>query len=309
VGPGGDCTRWRAFLSRVTAGNGELAAFIQRMLGYSLTGLTQDHAVFFCHGGGANGKTVLLSTVAGILGDYHTTAPIETFTAAVTDRHPTELAALRGARLVTASETQEGRQWDETKVKLLTGGDKISARFMRGDFFEFVPEFKLVIAGNHKPSLRTVDESIRRRFNLIPFTVTIPPAERDPELAEKLKAEWSGILAWMIEGCLAWQRQGLSPPAAVRNATASYMDAEDSVATWLSECCSRDPNAWESSTALFGSWSMWARRAGEAIGSQKSFVQSLEKGRGLTPKRNMDGRGFQGIRVNQTVCGYGDMDR
>jgi putative DNA primase/helicase len=190
VGPCGDCPLWRTFLSRVTRADDELAAFIQRMLGYSLTGSTQDHALFFCHGGGANGKTVMLSTVAGILGDYHTTAPIETFTASVTDRHPTELAALRGARLVTASETQEGRQWDETKVKLLTGGDKISARFMRGDFFEFVPQFKLVIAGNHRPTLRTVDEAIRRRLNLIPFTVTIPPAERDPELTEKLKAEW-----------------------------------------------------------------------------------------------------------------------
>jgi putative DNA primase/helicase len=141
------------------------------------------------------------------------------------------LAALRGARLVTASETQEGRQWDETKVKLLTGGDKISARFMRGDFFEFIPQFKLVIAGNHRPTLRTVDEAIRRRLNLVPFTVTIPPAERDPELTEKLKAEWPGILGWMIEGCLAWQQQGLSPPAAVREATSRYMDAEDSVAT------------------------------------------------------------------------------
>jgi putative DNA primase/helicase len=305
VGPGGDCPRWRRFLSRVTRADDELAAFIQRMLGYSLTGSTQDHALFFCHGGGANGKTVLLSTVAGILGDYHTTAPIETFTASVTDRHPTELAALRGARLVTASETQEGRQWDETKVKLLTGGDKISARFMRGDFFEFIPQFKLVIAGNHRPTLRTVDEAIRRRLNLIPFTVTIPPAERDPELTEKLKAEWPGILGWMIEGCLAWQRQGLNPPAAVREATASYMDAEDSVATWLSECCSRDPNAWESSTALFDSWSMWARGAGETIGSQKSFVQNLEKGRGLTPKRNRDGRGFQGVRLNPATAFHG----
>jgi putative DNA primase/helicase len=119
------------------------------------------------------------------------------------------------------------------------------------------------------------------------------------------------ILGWMIEGCLAWQRQGLNPPAAVREATASYMDAEDIVATWLSECCSRDPNAWESSTELFGSWSMWARGAGETIGSQKSFVQKLEKGRGLTPKRNSDGRGFQGVRINPATAfhGYSDMER
>jgi putative DNA primase/helicase len=130
VGPGGDCPLWRKFLTKITGGDDELVAFIQRMLGYALTGSTQDHALFFCHGAGANGKTVLLSTVAGILGDYHTTAPIETFTASTNDRHPTELAALRGARLVTATETQEGRRWDETKVKLLTGGDQISARYI-----------------------------------------------------------------------------------------------------------------------------------------------------------------------------------
>jgi putative DNA primase/helicase len=309
AGPGGDCPLWRKFIDRITGGNAELAAFIQRMLGYSLTGSTQDHALFFCHGGGANGKSVLLGTVANILGDYHTTAPIETFSASQNDRHPTELAALRGAHLVTATETQEGRRWDETKIKLLTGGDRISARFMRGDFFEFVPQFKLIIAGNHKPSLRTVDEAIRRRFHLVPFVVTIPPAERDVELKEKLKAEWPGILAWMIEGCLAWQREGLSPPAPVRDATAAYMDAEDSISTWLCECCSRDPNAWKSSTALFASWSVWARHAGEAIGSQKAFVQTLENGRGLKAARKKSGRGFQGASINPIASSsYGYKD-
>jgi putative DNA primase/helicase len=123
---------------------------------------------------------------------------------------------------VTAIETEEGRRWDEAKIKALTGGDRIAARFMRQDFFEYVPAFKLVIAGNHKPSLRSVDESIRRRFNLLPFTVTIPPEERDRDLPEKLKAEWPGILRWMIQGCLEWQRLGLAPPQAVRDATAAY---------------------------------------------------------------------------------------
>jgi putative DNA primase/helicase len=203
---------------------------------------------------------------------------------------------------VTATETQEGRRWDETKVKLLTGGDKISARFMRGDFFEFIPQFKLIIAGNHKPSLRTVDEAIRRRFHLVPFTVTIPPEERDPELKEKLRKEWPGILAWMIQGCLDWQQRDLDPPAAVRDATASYMEAEDSIATWLSECCSRHPTDWEGSTALFGSWSVWARHAGETVGSQKAFVQNLENNRGLTAKRNKSGRGFQGISITQAAA-------
>ena len=258
--PGGTCDLWREFIATVTGNDDDLADFIQRMLGYSLTGLTREHCLFFLYGTGANGKSVLLNTVSSILADYHTTAPIETFTASVTDRHPTELAGLRGARLVTAIETEEGRRWAEAKVKSLTGGDPIAARFMRQDFFTFTPQFKLIVAGNHKPSLRTVDEAIRRRFHLVPFTVTIPPANRDKDLPNKLTAEWPGIFQWMIDGCLAWQREGLNPPAAVREATAAYLDAEDAIAAWISDCCTRDPNAWSSSTALFGSWSAWARR-------------------------------------------------
>src|SRR5262249_8675645 len=144
------------------------------------TGLTREHALFFLYGLGANGKSVLLNTVIGILGEYHRTAPIEMLLASKHDRHPTELAGLVGRRLVTATETEQGKRWAEAKIKVLTGGDTISARFMCKDFFEFAPKFKLVIAGNHKPSLNTVDEAMRRRFNLIPSTVTIPPHERDP---------------------------------------------------------------------------------------------------------------------------------
>jgi putative DNA primase/helicase len=200
VGPLGDCPLFLAFLDRITGRDNELVAYLQRVLGYGLTGLTREHALFFGYGTGARGKSVLLSTVAGILGDYHKTAPIETFTATNGDRHPTDLAGLRGARLVTATETEEGRRRAESRIKQLTGGDTVSARFMRQDFFEYRPTFKLFIAGNHKPSLRSVDEAIRRRFHLIPFAVTIPPEERDGELAEKLRAEWPGILAWMIAG-------------------------------------------------------------------------------------------------------------
>ena len=214
VGPGGDCPRFLAFLDRITGGDGELVAYLQRVLGYALTGLTREHALFFGYGTGANGKSVLLSTVSGLLGDYHKSAPIETFTASNADRHPTDLASLRGARLVTATETEEGRRWAESGIKQLTGGDTVAARFMRQDFFEYRPAFKLIIAGNHKPSLRSVDEAIRRQFHLIPFAVTIPPEERDADLAEKLKAEWPGILAWLVEGCLEWQTEGLRPPTA-----------------------------------------------------------------------------------------------
>jgi putative DNA primase/helicase len=297
VSPGGDCPRWRAFINEITGEDRDLAAYIQRVLGYALTGSTQEQCLIFFYGRGANGKSVLLNTVSSILGDYHRTAPIETFTASQTERHPTELAGLRGARLVTAIETEEGRRWDETKIKTLTGGDKIAARFMRGDFFEYTPQFKLIIAGNHKPALRTVDEAIRRRLHLVPFSTTIPQEKRDPHLAEELKEEWPGILQWMIDGCLAWQRDGLNPPPAVRDATKEYLEAEDALATWLTNCCTIEPDARESSTVLFGSWCGWAKTAGEPAGSQRSFCQKLE-GR-FRPHRTNTGRGFLGLKIKE----------
>src|SRR5262249_11109593 len=149
--PDGACPRWRTFIATITGDDADLAAFLQRMLGYSLTGSTQEQCLFFLYGRGANGKSVLLNTVSNILSDYHTTAPTEPFPESAGARPPTDLAGLRGARLVTSIETEEGRRWAEAKIKSLTGGDKISARFMRQDFFEFTPQFKLVVAGNHKP--------------------------------------------------------------------------------------------------------------------------------------------------------------
>ena len=281
VAPKGDCPKFLSFLDRITAGDRDLVAYLRRVFGYALTGLTREHALFFAYGTGANGKSVLLSTIAGVLGHYQKTAPIEAFTASNGDRHPTDLAGLRGARLVTATETEEGRRWAESRIKQLTGGDTISARFMRQDFFEYLPAFKLVIAGNHKPSLRSVDEAIRRRFHLIPFAVTIPPGERDGDLTEKLKAEWPGILAWLIKGCLEWKAEGLNPPQAVTEATAAYLEAEDAIAAWIDDRCERGTNAWEQSTALYTSWAQWAERAGERSGSMKGFTQTLES-RGFT---------------------------
>ena len=180
VAPGGDCPRWLAFLRTVTDEQLELSAFLQRMLGYCLTGITRDHAMFFLYGLGANGKRVLLNTVTGILADYHCTAPMEMLLASKLDRHPTELAGLVGARLVTATETELGGRWAEAKLRKLTGGDPVPARFMGQDFFTYVPKFKLVASGNTKPLLTRVDEAIRRRLHLVPFAVTIPVAKRDP---------------------------------------------------------------------------------------------------------------------------------
>ena len=260
VAPESNCPvpLWLAFLDRVTNKDAELIAFLQRMSGYALTGSTEEHALFFHHGVGANGKTTFINVLSAIVGDYHKTAPIETFIASHTEHHPTDLAGLHGARLVTSVETEEGRRWAENKIKALTGGDEISARFMRQDFFEFTPHFKLLIAGNHKPSLRSVDEAIRRRLHLIPWNVVIPFDERDKKFGEKLHAEWPGILAWMIQGCMQWQQIGLAPPKTVTSATEAYMQAEDALTAWIDEQCIRDPKAWERTTTLYAGWKAWA---------------------------------------------------
>ena len=298
IGPGGGCPLWLEFLRRITDGDDDLIAFMKRMIGYSLTGSTREHALFFGYGTGANGKSVFLNTIAGIMGDYQTTASTDTFTVSHTDRHPTDLASLRGARLVTAIETEEGRRWAESRIKALTGGDPISARFMRQDFFEFTPTFKLVICGNHRPSLRNIDEAIRRRLFLIPFDVTIPPDERDETLPERLKTEWPGILEWAIDGCLDWLEHGLAAPERVRAATDEYLAAEDSFAAWLEEAVDRSDGAHETTGELYQSWTTWATKAGEFVGSQKRFSQIM-RDRGFEPKREGGtGRaGFTGVSL------------
>jgi putative DNA primase/helicase len=294
AGPNGECPLWLGFLRRVTGGDSELQSFLQRMIGYAMTGSTREHALFFLYGTGANGKSVFLSTISGLLAEYAKTAPASSFTASATEQHPTDLAGLRGARFVTAIETEDGARWAEAKVKTLTGGDKIAARFMRCDFFEFLPEFKLVIAGNHKPGLRSVDEAIRRRLHLVPFTVTIPQDERDPRLGEKLRAEYPGILSWAIQGCLDWQQDGLNPPAKVRRATADYLAAEDAIGRWLEDRCITDGPCWTAGAVLFSDYQAWCERTGERATSQKRLTQTLES-RGFVQERTSTARGFAGI--------------
>jgi P4 family phage/plasmid primase-like protien len=205
-----------------------------------------------------------------------------------------------GARLVTAHETEEGAKWAEAKLKALTGGDKITAQFMRQDYFDYVPAFKLVITGNHKPGLQSVDEAMRRRLNLIPFNVTIPKADRDPYLAEKLKTEWPGILAWMITGCLLWQEEGvLHPPQAVIAATDEYLESEDSMATWISERCELKASFEDTAAELFKSWKEWAELMREPAGSAKAFSNKLQARAGIKRKAigHSNVRGYSGIRV------------
>ena len=298
---------WTAFLARITNNDAELIAFLQRYIGYCLTGETVEHVFVFAYGKGANGKGVFLNTIVKVFGEYAVVADMATFIDSKNDRHPTELAKLRGARLVVAQETQQGRSWDEAKIKAITGGDKQTARFMRQDFFDFYPTFKLFIAGNHKPTLKVVDEAMRRRLLLVPFTVQIPPAERDVNLSAKLEDEWPAVLRWAINGCLEWQRIGLAPPKAVTDATAEYFAAEDAFGQWLEDDCdvrAGDMKLWDRTGDLFDTWSKYAGKSGIEPGNKKGFNE-LMTNRGFIASRKEDAgktvRCFHGIRLKLTA--------
>jgi putative DNA primase/helicase len=296
--PGTPHPLWTAFLDRVTNHDAEMQGFLKRYCGYCCTGFTSEHVFVFAYGTGANGKSTFINTVRGIFGNYATVADMSTFLASTAERHPTDLAKLMGARLVVAQETQKGRRWDETKIKALTGGDKITARFMRQDFFDFVPTFKLFICGNHKPRLTSVDEAIRRRLLLIPFTVEILPRERDKDLVDKLKAEWPAILRWMIDGCLEWQRVGLAPPKIALDATEEYFAEQDTLQQWLEECTEDGGEfAFTRTSELFVSWKRWCEARNVKPGSEQALSIALVD-KGFKKGRNSTGqRGFRNLTV------------
>jgi putative DNA primase/helicase len=293
---------WDAFLERI-APDTEFRAFLKRWCGYCMTGSTREHKFVFAWGKGANGKSTFTKTISGIMGDYATVADIGTFLAAKTERHPTDLAKLHGYRLVVAQETEKGRTWDEVKIKTLTGGDRITARFMRQDFFDFVPTFKLWIHGNHKPRLNNVDEAMRRRMLLLPFTVQIPEPERDLDLADKLKAEWPAILRWMIDGCLEWQEVGLAPPKCVTDATEEYFEDQDLFKQWLEDCTQDGgPFAFTKVSALFSSWKQWCDSRNLQVGSANSLSDALLD-RGYIRKKGAKGaRGFKAITLKAVTA-------
>ena len=297
-----DCPMWKQFINDATDGDTGLQRFMQQMAGYCLTGETKEHALFFIYGPGGNGKSVFLNILNALLAEYATTSAMTTFTASNSDQHPTDLAMLKGARLVSVSETEDGRAWAESRIKQLTGGDRITARFMRQDFFTFTPEFKLVIVGNHAPILRNVDAACRRRFNIIPFVHT--PTNPDSDLESKLKAELPGIMRWAIEGCLDWQANGLVRPEAVLAATAQYFDSQDLFGRWFEEHCDiTDKRAWTATNDLYANWAAYAHRSGEDAGVATHFGTKISK-RGLEPKKVKDVRGFCGIALRQPAAAF-----
>ncbi len=285
---------WLAFLERVLPP--AVRDFFQRAVGYSLTGDISEHALFLLWGTGANGKTVALERIQELLGDYGQSTKAETFMENKSEAIPNALAALDGARFVAISETDSGKRLAEGLVKDYTGGDTVAARFLHAEWFNFRPQFKLWIRTNHKPTIRGTDDGIWRRIKLIPFTVRIPESEQDKQLAAKLRAELPGILAWAIQGCLAWQRDGLSPPTEVRAATAAYRDEQDPLGGWLDECCTLNDHHRELVSKLWGSYTAWCEANEDEPLSKQTWGRRLDD-RGIVSDRI-----HRGIRVRKGIA-------
>jgi putative DNA primase/helicase len=297
--PASSAPCFRQLLTDVTRADLELSRFMQRAVGYSLTGSISEHAIFCLFGPGGTGKSVFLNAVCEAFGDYGRHAPMDLFISQTGERHPADLAALRSSRILVATETEEGKRFDEAKVKSMSGGDPITARFMRGDPFTYRPEFKIWLATNHLPRMRSADDAMRRRLHIIPFPHK--PATIDKALPLKLRAELGGILRWAIEGCIEWQRIGLAPPPPVIAATNDYFDAENVLGHWLEERCVTSREHATPTKKLFGDFAEWGKRAGEFVGSERAFAQKLLAA-GF--QRWRDGRtqerGFKGIALSRS---------
>lgn len=286
--------RWLQFLRDAVGDDAEMIDFLQRLCGYALTGHTTEHKLPFLWGPGGNGKSVFANTLHGLFGDYAKRAPAEAFLQARGERHPTDLAGLVGARLVIGSELPAGRAWNESVIKDLTGGDSITARFMRQDYFTFKPQCSLLIVGNHMPAIGSVDDAMRRRVLLIPFTRTVPPEKRDTQLQAKLRTEWAGILQWAIGGAVAWYRDGLQVPAAVTARSAEYLDAEDTLGQFMDACLVNDPSSGGAlSSEAYAVYGRWMEHQGAHAMSQRAFGQAMRE-RGVTVTKYRDGRRLVG---------------
>lgn len=293
--PARDCPRWLAFLDHALGGDADAVRFFQRWSGYNITGETREHALLFIYGPGGSGKSTAVNVLTDLLGDYAIAVATSTLTAKTHEAHPEELARLNGPRMAVASETERGSRWAENRIKEMTGGDRITARFMRQNSFSFAPAFKLSIVGNNAPSLSDVDAAIRRRFLILPFDH--PPAVKDDRLADRLREEGPGILAWAIRGALDWQRDGLSRPNLVAQATDAYFAREDTFAAWTQDECEMGEGHEDSAAKLFDSWRHYAHRNGAEPGTQNRAFPERMRREGFEAFRTKAERRYRGIRL------------
>jgi putative DNA primase/helicase len=294
--PAADAELWDGFLWRVTDRNEELYRYLRRFVGYLLVGDISDQSLHFLYGLGANGKSVFCEVLMRLLGEYAIGVSPDLI---MLKRHggiPNDVARLRGIRAALMNETSQGARFDEAKLKDLTGGDTLSARFLHQEFFDFRPTHRIIIRGNHKPVINGTDEGIWRRLRLVPFTVTIPEDERDLHLIAKLEAELPGILNWALQGCREWQEQGLRPPPIVTDAVRAYREESDILGRFIAESCEVRKLAQIKSSALFKAYQQFAEAAGERWMPAKDFPDELAR-RGFTAKRLKTGVVFEGIEL------------
>ena len=277
---GADCPTWKMFLLQIFNKDLNLIKFIQKAMGYALSGDVSEQCLFILWGTGANGKSTFLNVLQHLFGDYACSTMIETFMKKNSEQS-NDLARLKGARLVTTSEIEQGRQISESLIKSVTGEDSLTARFLYGEYFSFKPTFKIFMATNHKPKIRGADNGIWRRIKMIPFNVTIPPEQRDKNLTEKLISENSGILNWLLQGYAMWRKEGLEEPKAIREANAEYRMDMDSVGTFVTDCLELDASLqWRLPTnMLYQTYIKWCNRNNERVMSQKWLgMRMSEKG-------------------------------
>ncbi len=300
--PNASCPNWRKFLLRIFSENVELIAYVQRAAGYSLTADVSEQCLFFLYGTGCNGKSTFVETLVRILGNYQMKAPTEM----LMSKHygagiPNDVARLPGVRIAVTAEIEQGRKLAESRVKDLTGGDTLTARFLHKEFFDFQPTHKLWMYGNHKPTVRGTDEGIWRRIQLIPFTVEIPADERDPHFRERaLEPEFQGILTWLVQGCRRWQQHGLQPPKEVVLATQAYRGEMDVLTAFIEECCIVGENAEAQSTALYVRYKERCELLGEHPISHRTFGEELRR-RGLDHLHRRTGEYWIGIGLLDTT--------
>lgn len=263
--PDASCTQWEDFLEVIFAGNQELITWIQKAIGYTLTGSVQEQVFFLCHGSGSNGKSTFLYQLASLTGNYGMDTPFSTFQPQKSETIRNDLAALRGSRFVSAIESNAGSRFSDNVMKAMTGGtDRLTARFLHGEFFSFAPTFKVWLASNHRPAIKDTTHAMWRRVCLIPFTVTIADEDQDQLLGEKLKAELPGILAWAVRGCVRWCEEGLKPfPSIVQAATQDYREESDQVAEFIEEECVKQKEMSIPSSLLYAAFCRWSEMQGE----------------------------------------------
>lgn len=297
-----DCPMFKKFMHDVFVDNPEIVDFMQKYWGYSLTGDTSEQVMAFAYGAmGSNGKSTAMELFMDMLGDYAETTASDTFALKRSEGIPNDIARLRGARFVKISELKQNTRLNEALMKQTTGGDKITARFLRQEFFSFMPRFKLMILTNHKPRLTGDDPALWRRIILVPFLQHFAGERKDKNLPQKLRQEFSGILNWCIEGCLRWQKEGLAPPNSVRQATKEYQEESDVINNWIEDCCVVASNIISKTADLFNSYEQWCKENAEFMSMpRRSFTNKLAE-KGFVTKR-----GSRGVRC---LIGIGLLDR